>query len=42
MKKVVGVSSSDYEQLNTALVEIENVINSHPPTHMKDENLDES
>ena len=42
LKKVVGVSSLDYKQLNTVLVEIENVINSRPLTYMKDENLDES
>ena len=42
LKKVVGVSSLDYEQLNTILVEIENVINSLLLTYMNDENLDES
>ena len=42
LKKVVGVSSLDYEQLNTVLVEIENVIKSRPLTYMNDENLDES
>ena len=33
MKKVAGVSSLDYEQLNTILVEIENVIK-FLPTHL--------
>ena len=42
MKKVVDVSSLDYEQLSTVLVDIENVMNSHPLTYMNDENLDES
>ena len=42
LNKVVGISSLDYEQLNTVLVEIENVINSRPLTYMNDENLDES
>ena len=42
LKKVVGVSSLDYEQLNTVLVKIENVINSRPFTYINDENLDES
>ena len=42
LNKVVGISSLDYEQLNTVLVEIENVINSGPLTYMNDENLDES
>ena len=42
LKKVVGVSSIDYEQLNTSLVEIENIIDSCPLTYMNDENLDES
>ena len=42
LNKVVGISSLDYEQLNTVLVEIENVINSRPLTYMNDENLGES
>ena len=42
LKKVVGVRLLDYEQLNTVLVEIENVIKSRPLTYMNDENLDES
>ena len=41
LKKVVGVSSLDYEPLNTVLVEIKNVIKSRPITYMNDENLDE-
>ena len=41
LKKVVGVSSLDYKQLNTVLVKIENVINSRLLTFMNDENLDE-
>ena len=42
MKNVVGISSLHYEQVNTVFVEIENVKNSHSPTYMYDENLDES
>ena len=42
LKKVVGVSSLDFEQLNNVLVEIENVKSSRPLTYMNDENLDES
>ena len=42
LKKEVGVSSLDYEQLNSVLVEIENVLNSRPLTYMNDENLIES
>ena len=42
LKKLVGASSLDYEQLNTVLVQIENVINSRPLTYMNDENLNES
>ena len=42
LKRVVGVSSLDDEQLNTVLVEIANVIKSRRLTYMKDENLDES
>ena len=40
LRKLVGVSSLDYEQLNTVLVKTENVINSRPLTYMNDENLD--
>ena len=32
LKKVVGVSSLDFEQLNNVLVEIENVLSSCPLT----------
>ena len=42
LKIVVGLSSLDYEQLNTILVEIENVINSRPFTNMNDEHFDEN
>ena len=42
LKKVASVCSLDYEQLNTVLVEIENVINTRPVTYMNDDNLDES
>ena len=42
LKKVVGVSSLDFEQLNNVLVEIENVLSSRPLTQMNDGNLDES
>ena len=42
IKKKVDVSSLDYDQLNTVLVEIENITNSRPLTYMNDENLDES
>ena len=42
LKKKVGVSLLDYEQLNTVLAEIENVIHSRQLTYMNDENTDES
>ena len=42
LKEVVVISSLDYKQLNTVLVQIENVMNAHPLTYMNDENLDES
>ena len=43
LKKLLGVSSLDYEQLNTErLDEIENVINICQLTYMNDENLDKS
>ena len=42
LKEVVVISSLDYKQLNTVLIQIENVINAHLLTYMNDENLDES
>ena len=42
LMKKVGVSLLDYEQLNTVLAEIENVIHSRQLTYMNDENTDES
>ena len=42
LKKKVGVSLLDYEQLNTVLAEIENVIHSRQLTYMNNENTDES
>ena len=37
LKKLVGISSLDFERLNTVLVEIEYVINFRPFTYMNDE-----
>lgn len=40
LKKLVGISSLDFERLNTVLVEIEYVINFRPFTYMNDEKFD--
>ena len=42
LKKVVGRTSLDRDQLNTVLIEIENIINSSPLTHISEEHFEES
>ena len=42
LKKVVGRASLDRDQLNTVLIEIENIINSGPLTYISEEYFEES
>ena len=42
LKKVIGKSFSNYEEVNTALIDVKQLLNSQPSTYLKEDNIEEA